>query len=931
MKFLDYSANKERIILSLYITIIILLLCCLHHLPHFFITEFSGLGDPTNQDLALRILAAKQWKEGKIPLLNPYNFYGDSIAGKTHTGVFYPPNLLYIFFSPIKAKIISTILHYFILATGMYLFLKSLNLNTNAALLSSLLLSTNPIGFHYVLSSFNTYCWMPWIFFYINKILYTDYKSSYIILMAVIISLSFLSGYPQIFFYIIIIAGAYFIIHAIIAKKISFKIIKFILIISIVFLILSSLQFLVSYEEFLFSARSANNICKISQKSAPTTFVSLKLAYNYFFISKPIDKIIYLISGFSLPLYSIGLIILFIFTKNTKTIIAFISICFLISILFIGENPCNFPILKYFRHNEQFFPVLIPFINSLIIAFILDKYIKLNIKILFMSILFMLLIFIIIPNKNINVLTFLELVYNISLFIFIYIYTAKKKNMLFLTIFTLLIGYNSVKGFYIDKSYYNYNWFSNAVETNKFLIKNNIIHKDSIIYSNSFNIKSPYKRFLNGIFKIQNLELNTFDPLISIDSYQFFNQLLYNKININNLRFLGLKYIIFNVTSPNELIDNFYISNLKEINNFKNNTPISFCSVQSTLYYSYHTKEKRYLLAKIEEKNNKVIELNYPLILVCPIEKQKEELTYFLSLKYNKLTIKNFKTRKSLISIKLKIPIFNYNIRAITDNKIISIFYIDVRGRINYIKINIKNNEIYKIKNTIIADKFYKILPTIDSIKNNKLIYFLDREAKIYIYDIKNNKFSLNDKLLFKFMSSFALNNFAHLDLLKAEVTQNPDWKQIFFDENKGFEIWQYNKNVYPEAWFINETKYATEKDFYSLFIKSKIDIDKVAYINNNDFINKFKNFKLNKIIHKQQKEFHKKFIIQNANEAFLVLRNKFNLCWSAYINGNKVPIYKVNGFMQGIKIPKEDYINLELNCNFSNYISNLKNIILTN
>lgn len=923
MEFILWLFNKKKNTYSHYI--IILLLCCLHHLPYFFIAEFSGLGDPTNQDLALRILSAKQWLEGRIPLINPYNFYGDSLAGKTHSGVFYPPNMLYIFFQPLRAKIISTILHYFILATGMYLFLKSLNLNTRPALLSSLVLSTNPIGFHYIIPSFNTYCWMPWIFYYINRILYSNYKSSYIILLAVIISLSFLSGYVQILLCIISIAFIYFIIQVICLKKISFKIIKLILIASIIFLIICSLQLLISYGEFISSYRSVSNICKISEKTKPTTWVLSKLMYNFFFISKPTDNIVYIISGFFTPLYSIGLIILFFANKFNKSFIAFIGICFLISILFVGENPCNLPILKYFRHNEQFFSVLIPFINSLVIAFIFNKHNRINIKILPISILFMLIIFLITPNKNLNAMILLELIFNISLFILISIHISKNKNILFLLIFALLIGYNSVKSFYIDNAYYKHKWFSNAIANNEFLIKNKIINKENIIYSNAFTINSPYKRFLNAIFKIKNIELNTFDALISKDAYQFFNQLLYNKINVDNLKFLGVNYIIFNITSPNEIIDKFYISKIKKLNELENTIPISFCSTIPTLYYSYENSEKRYFFIKIEEKNDKIIELNYPLIFVCPTEKQEEKITYFLSFNNNKLTVKNFKPRKSLASIRLKIPIFNYNITAITDNKKISIFYIDVRGNINYINLNIKNNKVYKIKKAILADKFYKILPIIDITKNNGLIYFLDREAKIYTYDTNNNKFFLSNKSSFKLMSPFALNNLAHLDLLKAEVRQNTNWKRIFHGQNRGFEIWQYNNDIYPEAWFINEIKYCTEKDFYSKFKKRKFDIDKVAYINNKNFTNKFKEPNLNKIIIQEQKEFYKKFIIQNPNEAFLVLRNRHNLCWSAHINGNKVPIYKINGFMQGIKISKGNYAIIELNCNFSNFISNLK------
>ncbi len=901
--------------------VLLILFCCLHHLPFFIISDFSGLGDPTNQDLPLRYLASKLWIKGEIPLINPYNFYGDSIAGKTHSGAFYPLNIIYGFFHPILAKKISTYFHYLILSLGMYLFLKSLNISSKASLFSSLLFSTNPIGFHYVIPCLNTFSWLPWIFLSINKLFINNFKTTHIILFALSLSLSFLGGYTQIWLYIILISSIYFLVRIIMERKFSFNLIKLILIAIIIFISICGIQLIISYSEFKFSVRSVSNICREFEQNKPQSWNFIDNIYDFISVKKVKDNIFYVMYGFFFPLYFIGILILFITKegKISKFVICFIIIALLVSILFIGQNPCRFPFLKYFRHHKQFFPTLIPFVISLMAAYVFENKLKINLKLLLIfSLLAIAPISILAALKNLILPFSIEILFNIFILIILFIYKAKRIEILFYLFFIFAISYNSFKSFYVDKSYYDYNWFTKAEENNQLLINKKVIEKNALVYSDAFIFHSPYKRFLNSIFGIKNLQLNTFDALLAIDANSFFNRLSNNKIDVRNFKIFGVKYIIFNVESASEIIDKYYSSKVPELKELNIKRILSFCPSSDNLYYSYIDENDKTFLVEIKEGRRKIEEYQKPIIISCLTNRIGGVPKYLITIDGKRLVIIH-RERRSYSSLGIDPPVFDFNIKAIQDNDDIIIFFIDIRARINLIRIRLREGNIKIIQRKTIADGYYKILPATNNRINERDIALLNRNGQIFLYNIDYGRLMYFDKLPGYVMSSFVLSNLAPLDLLKEEIKSSMEWKKIFVDESKRFEIWKYQGKIFPDLWFVSETKYISEEDFYNKLAGGVIDLDKVAYLDKK-IEYKFKRLEYKDINIEEWKEQSIKLEINISDEAMLVIRNRWNICWSADLDEAETNIYRVNEFMQGIKIPAGKH-KLKLNCNLRNMI----------
>jgi len=919
--------DKLNILLkSKNILCILSLLCCLHHLPFFFISDFSGLGDPTNQDLPLRYLASKHWLKGEIPLINPYNFYGDSIAGKTHSGAFYPPNIIYGFFHPILAKKISTYFHYLILSLGMYLFLRSLNISSKASLFSSLIFSTNPIGFHYVIPCLNTFSWLPWILFSINKIFINNFATTHIILFALTLSLSFLGGYTQIWLYIILISSIYFLIRIIMERRFSLNLIKLILIVIIIFISICGLQLIISFSEFKFSVRSVSNICREFEQNKPASWNFINNIYDFISIKKVKDNIFYVMYGFFFPLYFIGILILFIngISKISKFIIFFIIIALLVSILFTGQNPCGFPLLKYFRHHYQFFPTLIPFVISLMAAYVIEDKAKINFKLLLtFSLLAAAPIFIFALSKNLMSPTSLESLFNIFLLIILLLYKTKRTEILFYLFFIFAISYNSIKSFYVDKSYYDYNWFNKAEENNRMLIDNKIIEKNALIYSDAFIFHSPYKRFLNSIFGIKNLQLNTFDALLAIDANSFFNRLSNNKIDVRNFKFFGIKYIIFNIETASETIDRYYSSKISELKGLNIKRILSVCFGYDIFYYSYISEDGKSFLLENKEGWRNIAEYQKPIIISCGIGRVGGEPKYLITIEGEKLGIIN-RESGSYSSLEIKPPIFDFNIKAIQDGDDLIIVFIDIRAKVNLLRMKLNEGNIKIMQRESIADGYYKILPSLTNRGDEKDIALLKRNGQIFLYNVDYGRLMYFDKLPEYVMSSFVLSNLAPLDLLKEEIKNNIEWKRIFVDASRKFEIWKYQGEIFPDLWFVSRTRYITEEDFYNKLSGEAIDLDKVAYLDKKSYEYKFSRLKHKDIKIEEWKEQSIKLKIYVSDEAMLVIRNRWNICWSADLDGQNTYIYRVNEFMQVIRLPAGKHI-LKLKCNLMNMIRKME------
>lgn len=182
--------------------------------------------DPIRQQIPWRKIVIDQWKEGRIPSWNPYNFSGTSILANIQAAPLYPLNILFMVFLFIDAWSMLIILQPLLAGLFMYWYLRSLKLRYIASLLGAIAWS---------FSGFNV-AWLTWgtighVALWLPLALLAIDRRWYFMLVFSLVS-QFLAGHAQISFYFILVIIAY----AATRKKIE---LRFILLLSLVALVVS--------------------------------------------------------------------------------------------------------------------------------------------------------------------------------------------------------------------------------------------------------------------------------------------------------------------------------------------------------------------------------------------------------------------------------------------------------------------------------------------------------------------------------------------------------------------------------------------------------------------------------------------------------------------------------------------------------------------
>jgi len=182
--------------------------------------------DPVRQQIPWRKIAIDQWKEGKIPLWNSYNFSGFPILANIQAAALYPLNILFLIFPFIDAWTMLIMLQPLLAGLFMYWYLRSLALRSVASLLGAIAWS---------FSGFNI-AWLTWgtmghVALWLPLALLAIDKSWYFILVFSLVS-QFFAGHAQISFYFILVIIAY----AVMRKRAGFR---FILLLGLVALLTS--------------------------------------------------------------------------------------------------------------------------------------------------------------------------------------------------------------------------------------------------------------------------------------------------------------------------------------------------------------------------------------------------------------------------------------------------------------------------------------------------------------------------------------------------------------------------------------------------------------------------------------------------------------------------------------------------------------------
>lgn len=215
--------------------------------------------DVINQIYPWKNLAINIWKEGQIPLWNPYSFSGTPLLANYQSAALSPINILYFILPFVSAWSLQVLLAPLFAGVFTYLFLRSLSVSKSGSVISSLAFMFSGFIVTWMVYGTLPYAilFLPLALFSIEKF-YTNQKWYWLILLAISIPLSFFSGHFQTSLYFLLVVLAYIIFKSFTQKNIKSGFLSFTSV--VLGLLLSSPQLLPSIEFYSESVRAANFI-----------------------------------------------------------------------------------------------------------------------------------------------------------------------------------------------------------------------------------------------------------------------------------------------------------------------------------------------------------------------------------------------------------------------------------------------------------------------------------------------------------------------------------------------------------------------------------------------------------------------------------------------------------------------------------------------
>lgn len=227
--------------------------------------ENSLVTDPIRQQYLWKELVISQFKQGQLPLWNPYNFSGYPLLANFQSAAFYPINLI-MFVLPFEygwtALIISQPILGFIF---MFLYLRNLKVSKIGSMIGSIAFSFS--GFFVSWLEWgniaSTALWLPLALLSIDKLFEKknslNYKNLWIPTLLLSLCFSFFAGYLQIFFYLYLVVIGYFLFRALESKnKVKFILLFFA--INVLFALITSIQWIPTLQLIDLSARSVDQV-----------------------------------------------------------------------------------------------------------------------------------------------------------------------------------------------------------------------------------------------------------------------------------------------------------------------------------------------------------------------------------------------------------------------------------------------------------------------------------------------------------------------------------------------------------------------------------------------------------------------------------------------------------------------------------------------
>lgn len=215
----------------------------------------NAMPDIITQIYPWKKITIDSWKQGQVPLWNPYSFSGTPHAANYQTAVFSPVNLLYFILPFLDAWSMSILLQPLLAGIFMYLLLRRLDRSKEASLIGAHAFMF--CGFLTVWMAYGTLGWaVLWLPLLLAAVrMHTNKRSwRYLVIISVSLMSSFFSGHFQMSVYVLLATVAFIIYQSFIAKQMRAGIELAVAV--VLGLMLSAPQILPSLEVYNLSVRS---------------------------------------------------------------------------------------------------------------------------------------------------------------------------------------------------------------------------------------------------------------------------------------------------------------------------------------------------------------------------------------------------------------------------------------------------------------------------------------------------------------------------------------------------------------------------------------------------------------------------------------------------------------------------------------------------
>jgi hypothetical protein len=166
----------------------------------------------------MRMEAARQLREGTLPLWNPRIFSGIPLAANPQPSIWYPPQFFFYLVPTPLGNAWVTLFHYMLAGWGAYFLARRLTRNVAAALFAGFTFQFGSMMVSRIALSMHLYTapWVPWVLLAVEAALrgegWRPRRGSAFV--GIILTLQFLAGAPQISYYTMLVLPIYWLMRA---------------------------------------------------------------------------------------------------------------------------------------------------------------------------------------------------------------------------------------------------------------------------------------------------------------------------------------------------------------------------------------------------------------------------------------------------------------------------------------------------------------------------------------------------------------------------------------------------------------------------------------------------------------------------------------------------------------------------------------------